>query len=109
MSKDRTIYEDRVLKITDLVPRNTNRIENTTFVNCQLYGPAVIFPDGDTTLNNPTFDAPGPDQVVWPIPPDEPKIGGISAINCDFEGCRFSMIGLAVTPEQAEQLMQQAA
>jgi hypothetical protein len=109
MGTDRTIYEDRVLKLADLVARNTNRIENITFVNCQLYGPAVVFPDSATSFNNPMFDAPGLDPIIWAIPSDQMKIGGINAINCIFESCRFSMIGLAMTPEQAEEMHGKAA
>jgi hypothetical protein len=109
MGTKRTIYEDRVLKLTDLVARNTNRIENMTFINCQLYGPAVLFPDPDSSLNNPMFDAPSPDQVIWSIPSDQPKMGGISAISCIFEDCRFSLIGIAMTPEMAAQLLRDVA
>jgi hypothetical protein len=108
MSTNRTIYEDRVLKLADLVPRNTNRIENVTFINCQIYGPAVLFPEGGE-VNNCSFDAAGMDNVIWKIPPDEPKVGGINMVNCIFEGCRFSMIGVAATPEQAEKMVSEAA
>ena len=103
-----TIYEDRVLKLTDLVARNTNRVEESTFVNCQIYGPAVVFPE-DCEINNCAFDAPNMEVVVWAIPPDEPKLGGVHAINCIFEGCRFSMIGLATTPERAEEMLREVA
>jgi hypothetical protein len=103
-----TIYEDRVLKLADLVARNTNRIEDTTFVNCQINGPAVVFAE-DCEINNCTFDAPNMGCVVWPIPPDEPKVGGINTVKCIFEGCRFSLIGLALTPERAQDLLSEAA
>jgi hypothetical protein len=103
-----TIYEDRVLKLADLVAHNTNRIEDTTFINCQINGPAVMFAE-DCEVNNCTFDAPNMDVVVWAIPPDEPKIGGIHAVKCVFEACRLSMIGIAVTPEQAEEMLREAA
>jgi hypothetical protein len=108
MSTNRTIYEDRVLKLADLVARNTNRIENVTFINCQVNGPAVLFTEGGE-VNNCTFDAPGMEFVVWAIPPDEPKVGGIHTVNCIFESCRFSMIGIAVTPEKAEEMIREAA
>jgi hypothetical protein len=108
VGRDTTIYEDRVLKIADLVTRNTNRIENTTFINCQINGPAVLFSEG-CQVNNCHFDAPNMEVVIWAIPPDEPKVGGIHAVNCIFEACRFSMVGLAMTPEQAEQMVREAA
>jgi hypothetical protein len=103
----RMVYEDRVLRLAELIEANTNRVENAVFVNCQIYGPAVMFPDGGS-ISNCNFDAADMHQVVWAIPPDEPKVGGIHVVNCEFEKCRFSMIGVAVTPEKAEEMLSEA-
>src|SRR6186997_1079381 len=103
MAVGRTMYEDRVLKLVELVDPNTGRLENAAFVNCQINGPGVFFPEG-CSFNNPVFDTPNVEAILWEVPEGAFKIGAMHVRNCEFERCRFSGLGIVAPPALAEQL-----
>src|SRR6266516_1453023 len=103
MASGRTMYEDRVLKLADLVDSNTGRLENAAFVNCQINGPGVFFPEG-CTFNSPVFDTPDLEALIWELPEDARKVGAMHIVDCEFEKCRFSGLGIAAPPKLAKQL-----
>jgi TIR domain len=101
------------IRIHELLQGDSNLIENREFQDCEIIGPALIFP------MDCTFDHCGwggdPDAILWEIPLRrvteirsngseasfyEPtrKIGAIAVRNCTFRHCRFRGIGVAGPP-----------
>ena len=94
MANDKT-YEDRVLRITELVDID-GLLDGFTFINCEISGPAIIIPSGSQITGADT-GAPA-NAFLWEIPLVEgrlQKVGAILAQNCVFERCRFRNVGLA--------------
>jgi hypothetical protein len=87
----RTMYQDQSVKISDIVPPDRDVIEDESFKNCELIGPALIAP------KNCKFDGVGfagaPDAILWEVP-EGFRIGAIGVVNCNFMNCRFRGIGI---------------
>jgi hypothetical protein len=102
MAASRTMYEDRVLKLVELVD-SAGRLENAAFIGCQMNGPGVFFPER-CTFSNSSFDTPDVEAIIWEVPEGAFKIGAMHIVNCEFEKCRFSGLGIAAPPPMADQL-----
>jgi hypothetical protein len=63
---DDKTYEDRVIKITDLVG-DDGLLDGFTFIGCHIKGPAVIWLAGSALSNNVLSDTA--DAVLWDILP----------------------------------------
>ena len=103
LTGDRTFRNDPV-RLADLTV-NTPVIEGYEFINCRILGPAVIVPQGDTSIVRCSWDAPDFAAIFWEITPDRPYIvGAIAVVNCTFSNCRFEGVGIAGNREAREQM-----
>jgi hypothetical protein len=94
---DDRYYEDRVVRLADLVGSGTV-LDGFTFVGCQVNGPALILPRDSVFASN-DFDSPTPDALLWEIAPERPEVVGVIEVtNCTFERCRFAHVGIAGPP-----------
>lgn len=94
------------LMLHEQVQRGGSVIENKTFIDCQMHGPAVIIPvqgcafdqcdlggaDGD--MRNLMFQPLGPTKIT----------GAIQFRNCRFERCQFMAVGYTGGPDFLAQL-----
>ena len=89
-------FRNEVVRIADLTV-NTNTIEAVEFSNCQIIGPAVLVPQGSSSLISCTW--PGSvEAIFWEIPSERTHvIGAVAAVDCTFSECRFVEVGLAGT------------
>jgi len=99
-------FRDEVVRIAQLTV-NTVILEGLTFQNCRIIGPAVLVPQGQTSLVHCGFDTPNVDAVFWDIPPTRSfVVGAIAIVDCTFSSCTFSQIGLGGPPELRQMLEQ---
>lgn len=92
-------YRSQVVRVSDLTV-TTDVLEDLTFENCVITGPAVLGILEEVTIANCTFDAPDDDALFWPVPNSRPVVMGIVAVRrVGFFSCRFERIGLAVPEE----------
>lgn len=83
----------QAFRIPDLVAAlsNSMQISDRTFEDCEIHGPAVLFPDGATQYLWCGFDAP-PDTLV--IRANQQRVlGVIRVLDCTFRKCRFYNVG----------------
>lgn len=92
-------FHDDVVRMAALTV-NTLILEGLTFQNCQIIGPAILVPQGRTSLIHCTWDAPGADAVFWEIPVTRRfVVGAVAVLDCTFSACRFLNVGLGGPPE----------
>lgn len=102
MSTD-TIYEDRVVRISELVSPD-GHLADCVFTRCQIDGPAVLVLRRGSLVDC-NLGGPTPDAVLWEIPRYRPRVvGAILAEDCTFEKCTFSNVGFAGSPDVIWQL-----
>lgn len=89
-----------MVRLTDLAVTH-DLIEEVTFENCTLVGPAVIALLGEGTFRDSAFDG-DPDGVLWPLGDRRHVIGAVGLLNCTVIGCRLQRIGLAYAADQEE-------
>lgn len=83
------------MRVADLTV-NTFVLDDLTFQNCHLIGPAVIVPQGITSFLHCRWDAPSLDALFWEVPAARSQIvGAIVVLNCTFSACTLSLIGVA--------------
>lgn len=95
-------------RITDFVGPD-NRIRNKTFIDCDIYGPAVLGgsePNAGMVIFDDTFNAPK-DHVFIVVPPGE-YVGLIGVTNCTFRQCRFHNVAIAGTPDHVAKWTREA-
>jgi len=104
----RTRFENEDVRITDLVAPEHPVLSGFRFVNCHLFGPAVVFPSPPAFVGC-TFEAPGNDfsTMFWEVEtgPGRQIVGAIALHDCTFEGCQFSGIGIAGPASLREQFL----
>lgn len=101
MARDDRYYEDRVVRLADLVGTGTV-LDGFTFVGCQVNGPVVILPRDSVFAGN-DFSSPTPEALLWEISPGRTEVVGVVEVaNCTFERCRFSHVGVAGPPPVIE-------
>lgn len=94
-------YRNMVLRLTDLTVHE-DLLDDVTFFNCQIIGPAVIVPLGETEISNCGWDGDF-DSVIWPLSSSRERIiGAVGLNNCRVFNCRLTRIGLAVAESQLE-------
>lgn len=94
-------YRNQVVKLPELAVVD-DLLEDLTFENCQIIGPAVIIGLGDTEINSCTFEGP-PEAFLWPISDDRvAAIGAIGLKNCRLYGCKLTRIGVVVKDADME-------
>ena len=98
MAADDKHYEDRVVRLAELVDGGTV-LDGFTFVGCQINGPAVILPRDSVFASN-NFSSPNPDALLWEISPKRSDVVGVIEVrNCTFERCQFANVGIAGLPK----------
>lgn len=87
-------FDNEVLRVADLAI-TTHVLEGFQFFNCQLLGPAVFIPMGETLMQGCNFESEL-DDLFWLVPPERAMIvGGLGIRDCLFIGCNFTRIGWA--------------
>ena len=96
-----SVLENRDIRIADLV-RETARIRNKTFIDCHIYGPAVVHPlaePGATIIGNTIVVGPDPESGFI-VTTNTNAIGVIGLENCKLIRCTFHYISFIGRPEQ---------
>jgi hypothetical protein len=93
----------RIPEDIDLVAGHA--IADTHFEECEILGPAVLVPQGETRISDPIFVTPDLEAILWEIPTSRQQIlGAYQVIDCTFIRCRFVEIGLAGPPEAIQKI-----
>ena len=103
MAHTEKIYHHRVVRICELAG-DEGVLRNLAFEDCEIRGPAVLVlqatrPDS-VRLHNNSFEG-NMDAILWEINPEvRPEvIGAILCVDCTFDTCNFTKVGLAGPPE----------
>ena len=88
-------FKYETLHIFDLARRRTI-IKGKTFEDCEIHGPAVVAPMGNTDFVDCTFaEAVDRNSLVWtPTEEERNYVGGIGLEDCIFRNCNLYRIGL---------------
>lgn len=103
MSHPDKVYHERVIRICQLAG-DDGILEGYEFTDCDIRGPAVLIlqatQPGSVRIENNNFEG-DMNAILWEIDTRErPEvIGAILCVDCTFEGCTFTRIGLAGPPE----------
>jgi hypothetical protein len=90
------------LRLTDL-NRQGNTIIGYRLVDCQVFGPALVAPEGSSGFVACSFDADSA-ATIWEVTPGEWKGGVLRAVDCRFERCNFFGVGLALDADAAARM-----
>ncbi|MEX0658292.1 MAG: hypothetical protein WD080_04085 [Egibacteraceae bacterium] len=106
---DRT-YRNTTIRITELAVTDAV-LRGLTFESCHIMGPAVLAVLDGVTMNGCTYDVANNDldSVIWEIETGRWVVGAIGIESCEFYGCRFTNIGLAMPPELSAQFREVVA
>jgi hypothetical protein len=77
-------------------------IEDATFTDCDLVGPAVVMLD-DTTVSESTWGGTA-DSIFWPVPEGREVMGSLRLYQCVFRRCTFRNIGIVAVPDDIAQM-----
>ena len=107
MAHTERIYHHRVIRLCELAG-DEGIISDVAFEDCDIRGPAVLVlqatrPDS-VRLQSNSFEG-NMDAILWEIDPQtRPEvIGAILCVDCTFDSCTFSKVGLAGPPEFTSQ------
>jgi len=93
-------YRDQLIRLTDLAVTD-DVIENVTFENCEIVGPAVIILLGGE-ISGCSFEGDY-DAFAWRLDEDRERvIGAIGLVDCHLFGCKITRIGIGVPASQYE-------
>ena len=93
-------YRNTVVRLPDLAVTESV-LEDLTFENCRLVGPAVVLLLGGS-MSRCSIEG-DLDASIWAIPDDQERIiGAIGLRNCILVGCRISEIGFAVRESEID-------
>lgn len=96
-------YRNQTVRLADLTVI-TDVIENVTFENCTIEGPAVLLTLGNTTLVNTALEGDF-EACMWLVPTSRPRvIGAVVLLNCNLIGCRLRRVGMAVSEPQVDEV-----
>jgi len=104
-------FEGLDIRIVDLA-RESLQIQNKTFVNCRIYGPAVVNPEGcdfrDIGWHVPiNYYDKAVETIYIPLPNRDYLSGIIYLKDITFRNCDFKDISF-IGPRQLEQNLKQA-
>jgi hypothetical protein len=91
----------KVFRIADLADAR-NVVRDRSFVDCDIYGPAVVLPNPETVsmLRSIFFAGVGLDSVFLRLEPGQAVVDGVIRLeNCTFERCRFIGVGITGSGE----------
>lgn len=98
-------FRNDAVRLADLTV-NTFILEGYEFSNCRILGPAILVPQGQTSIVECGWEGTL-DAIFWEIGPDRPiVVGAIAAVNCTFSNCSFSQVGIA-GPRELREIMEQ--
>jgi hypothetical protein len=107
------VFRDKNLLLFDVLRAVANRgqglvINNATFENCQIDGPAVLLPLNNCNFDDCNFNAEGGDMRNLIMRPDSPtRITGAIAMNeCKFFGVDFFGVGFTGNQVFLDSLLQ---
>lgn len=82
-------------------------IENRTFTDCRLEGPAVVAVLGGVNFDSTDFGYTGGDigRIVWRTASTTGVVGAIPFRNCQFKGCSFFATGFTGPEAFLQQLL----
>lgn len=97
--------EGRFLKIADLAD-DQNVIEGRTFINCHIFGPAVLYPspEGFGTIAYNKFITSSPQMTFQVMEFKGPGTGVIEIQNSTFTKCVFHNVTIVGTKETVDRL-----
>lgn len=98
-------YANQTIRIPDLAVTD-NVLRGLIFEGCHVMGPAILALIQNVTMNNSSFEGTA-DAVIWEVPEGRTILGVIGLENCEFYGCRFTNIGLALPPDLAGRFRQE--
>lgn len=106
------VIQGRSIRLVDLVEDEVFPIiQDKTFVDCDLNGPAVLGPMSNAVRMigiSVGMDASAdPSDLFLEIGPDRFLFGVIGLDRCEFNGCRFNRTGFAVSREMKEQWLRE--
>lgn len=88
------IFRDDVVRLASLTVTSP-WLENLTFINCQIIGPAVLAIQENVEISNSEFEA-DVNSIFWVVPDDRPQVfGAVGVRNCTFSACTFRSVGFA--------------
>lgn len=92
----RLYYENRTISLVDVPLGPAFTIENVTFKNCVLQGPAILNTHENVEIVGLTTNT----EHVWlPVIPGRPFVGGLGVRNVSIINCRLKDIGITALPE----------
>jgi hypothetical protein len=82
-------------------------IENRTFTDCRLEGPAVVAVLGGVSFDSTDFGYTGGDigRIVWRTASTTGLVGALPFRNCAFTGCSFFATGFAGPEDFLQQIL----
>ena len=87
-------FRNEIVRLADLTV-NTLVLDDLTFSNCQIIGPAVIVPLDEVSIVRCGWDTPDFNTLFWEITPDRAAvIGAIGLTRCTFSACNFISVGI---------------
>jgi hypothetical protein len=96
---DRT-YRSTTVRLSELAVV-ADTIENVTFENCTLVGPAVLALM-ETTMTQSSLEG-DPESILWVIPDERQRLlGAIGLLRCNIVGCQLQRIGLVVPARELD-------
>lgn len=90
----------KLLRLVDEVGTNSI-IENKTFENTLIVGPAIIAPLDHVTMEHNVFDGDA-ESLFLEVPSGRRLLGVVGLRNVTFKRCEFRNIGIAGTHESLE-------
>jgi hypothetical protein len=102
------VFRQEVIYIGDLVrgrKAGSDILDGYIFNDCELIGPAILFPLGDTSFRECSFEST---SIFIPVQDDRPYFGVVGIRNCTLERCRFERVGIAGTQEYIDRMILEA-
>lgn len=88
-----THYQDRVIRLHELISDGPPVIKGFTFERCEIVGPAMVYLRGNGAMSNCTFGG-NPDITFVQLAPEQNEVMGAFVLeDCRFDDCRFTAIG----------------
>lgn len=92
-----SVLQNRDIRLADLV-REDFMIRYKTFINCHIYGPAVILPKGKTTFVHPIMLVSPESGLIETS--NATVSGAVVLYNCTVQDCTFHDISIIGSPQQ---------
>ena len=88
-------YRNQTLRLADFTVV-ADVIEDVTFENCILEGPAVVALIGTTALQNSSIDG-DMESILWVVPNQRERVlGAVALVDCQIIACTLRRIGFAI-------------